>query len=156
MPSVHLIVLSRLDYCNGLLASIPNTHISRLQRLQNWAARLVFNVTRQHDPKPLMVSLHWLPIKQRIVFKLLVCVFKSLNHLSPTYLSNCLQIYQPNRILRSSSSSVSLHYPRSRSLAGDRSFTVSASREWNNLPASLRQINSLKMFKKSLKSFLFC
>ena len=55
----HHAVLSRIDYCNGLFSSLPKSYILRLQRLQNWAARLVFTVNRQEDPKPLLKSLHW-------------------------------------------------------------------------------------------------
>ena len=66
--AVRSLILSRIDYCNGLLSSLPKSYTLRLQRLQNWAARLVFTVNRQQDPKPLLKSLHWLPVKQRISF----------------------------------------------------------------------------------------
>ena len=75
--AVRSLILSHIDYCNGLLSSLPKSYTLRLQRLQNWAARLVFTVHRQQDPKPLLKSLHWLPVKQRISFKLLLYVFKS-------------------------------------------------------------------------------
>ena len=63
-------VLSRLDYCNGLLTEVPSVQLRRLQSLQNWAARIIFKVDRRHDPTPLMKSLHWLPVKERIMFKI--------------------------------------------------------------------------------------
>ena len=53
-----------------LLSSLPSTYITCLQCLQNWAARLVFEVDRKQSPKPLLKSLHWLPIRQKISFKL--------------------------------------------------------------------------------------
>ena len=81
--AVRSLILSRIDYCNGLLSPLPKSYTLRLQRLQNWAARLVFTVNRQQDPKPLLKSLHWLPVKQRISFKLLLYVFKSLNGMAP-------------------------------------------------------------------------
>ena len=64
--AIRSLVLSRLDYCNGLLSSVPKSHILRLQRLQNWAARIIFTVDRRHESSPLLKSLHWLPVKQRI------------------------------------------------------------------------------------------
>ena len=152
---IRSLVLSRLDYCNGLLSSIPRTHVIRLQRLQNWAARIVFNVSRIHDANPLRSSLHWLPVQQRIVFKLLLFVYKILNNISPNYLNDCIQLYQPNRPLRSSNDYLRLTYPKTHLQAGDRSFSVSASREWNKLPINIRQSSSISIFKKSVKTHLF-
>ena len=83
----------------GLLSSLPKSCTLRLQRLQNWAARLVFTVNRQQDPKPMLKSLHWLPVKQRISFKLLLYVLKSRNCLAPVYLSNCFKLHVPTRNL---------------------------------------------------------
>ena len=65
--AVRSLIFSRLDYCNGLLSSIPNTQLVHLQRLQNWAARLVFQVRRDTPPDPHLCNLHWLPVKQRII-----------------------------------------------------------------------------------------
>ena len=100
--AIRSLILSRLDYCNGLLSSLPSTYVIRLQRLQNWAARLVFEVDRKQSPGPLLKSLHWLPVKQRITFKLLLFVYKCLHNQGPVYLKNCLSLYVPNRQLRSS------------------------------------------------------
>ena len=101
--AISSLVLSRLDYCNGLLSTIPVTQLDRIQRLQNWAARLIYQVTRSHSPKPLLDSLHWLPVRHRIVFKLLLLVFKSLNKQAPQYLRDCLTLYTPRRYVRASS-----------------------------------------------------
>ena len=153
--AVRSLILSRLDYCNGLLSSIPNTQLLRLQRLQNWAARLVFQVRRDTPPDPLLYTLHWLPVKQRIIFKLLLYVYKSLNNHAPKYLSDCLKIYVPGRQTRSSADPLKLTYPTKRKLTGDRTFTVSSSIEWNKLPLTLRNSPTIETFKKSLKTYLF-
>ena len=153
--AVRSLVLSRIDYCNGLLSSIPSTQLYRVQRLQNWAARLVFQVSRDHPSQPLLNSLHWLPLKQRIIFKLLLFVYKILNNQAPKYLDTCLNLYTPTRSLRSSSDPLRLTYSVTRTLAGDRTFTVSASKYWNDLPLTVRQSSSVSTFRKALKTHLF-
>ena len=139
---VRSLVLSCLDYCN-----VPKSHILRLQRLQNWAARIISIVDRRHKSSPLLKTLQWLPVKQRITYKLLLYVYKALNGLAPMYISNCLKLYVPKRNLRSSSDCLRLDYPITRNKAGDRTFTVCASKLWNNLPKTLRNCTSVNAFK---------
>ena len=71
-------VLSRLDYCNATLADLPATHISRLQRIQNNAARLVLQKSKRQHVTPLLKQLHWLPIQTRIDYKLATLCFSTL------------------------------------------------------------------------------
>ena len=149
-------VLSRLDYCNGLLTDIPDVQIRRLQRLQNWAARIIFKVGRRQDPSVLIGSLHWLTIKERVMFKILLLVFKTFHNQAPKYINSCLQLYAPLRTnLRSSANPFRLPCPRTRSKAGDRTFTVAATKEWNKLPSSIKSADSVSIFKKLLKTHLF-
>ena len=90
--AVRSLILSRLDYCNGLLSSIPNTQLVGLQCLQNWAARLVFQVRRDTPPDPLLCNLHWLPVKQCIIFKLLLLVY--IHHSTIMPLNICLIVWK--------------------------------------------------------------
>ena len=92
-------VLSRLDYCNSLLAGCPKYLLSKLQKVQNNAARLIFRTTRSAHVTPMLHSLHWLPIEQRIEYKLSLLCFKIISHKTPIYL---LHLYTPSRQLRSS------------------------------------------------------
>ena len=90
--AMQALILSKLDYGNALLSSCKNKDVARLQRLQNWAARIVFQVPRRHSSSPLWASLHWLPIDKRIKFKILLHINKALNDLSPVYLTECIEI----------------------------------------------------------------
>ena len=96
-------ILSRLDFCNSLLMATPNAIIQPLQTLQNSAARLVFRSRRTRYCTPLLHKLHWLPIAERIRFKVCCLCFKVVTGSAPVYLFKLLHAYTPSRTLRSSS-----------------------------------------------------
>ena len=156
---IHSLITSRLDYGNALLFGIPKKQIKRLQRLQNTAARIVKGIKRRdnREMKPVLYRLHWLPVEQRIDYKILLTVFKSLHGLGPQYLRDLLDVYEPLRPLRSSSAPTKLVVPAylKKPTLGERSFSASAPFLWNKLPDEIRRIDSLESFKSNLKSFLF-
>lgn len=152
---VHAFISSRLDYCNSLLVGISVASLNKLQRVQNMAARLVTKTKKRDHITPVLKSLHWLPVKERITFKVLLLAFKCIHHKAPKYLSDLLHIYEPPRQLRSSNSSL-LTVPKSRlKTVGDRTFVHNAATLWNALPEHLRAIDSLTKFKSSLKTYLY-
>ena len=89
---VRSLVLSRLDYSNALFLGINQTDLNKLQRLQNWAAKLIFCAKKQNHVTPFLEELHWLPIKDRIHFKIILFVFKCLNNIGPSYLASMLSL----------------------------------------------------------------
>ena len=86
------LVYSRIVYCNSLLYGVPNCHLHKLQRVQNAAARLIFEESKYCYVTPLLKSLHWLPVKYRIIFKVLLITFKAIHGLSPVYISKLISI----------------------------------------------------------------
>ena len=149
-------ILSRLDYCNALMAGLPDCKISKLQHIQNCAARLVLRKSKHDHATPLLRELHWLPIRARIDYKIAVLCYQCLNvDAMPTYLCDLLAPYAPARTLRSSGTSL-LAQPRfSLCTFGNRAFSVYGPRTWNSLPLSLRQATTLASFKSGLKTHLF-
>ena len=150
---IHAFVTSRLDMGNSLLYGLPQNQLKRLQNIQNAAARIVTLSSKSTHITPILKELHWLPVRERIIYKLMLLVFKSLNKMSPSYISELLQPYKPSRNLRSSTKFL-LDVPRSFNSWGDRAFSIAAPQLWNTLPHYIRTCNSVKKFKSLLKTYL--
>ncbi len=168
---VQALVISRLDYCNALLAGLPSNTIKPLQMIQNAAARLVFNEPKRAHVTPLFISLHWLPAAGRIQFKTLMLAYRTatgsapayfhslitiyIPFRSPAYFHSLITIYIPSRSLRSASERrlVVPSQRGSKSLSRTFSFTVPS--WWNELPTPIRNAESLTIFKRHLKTHLF-
>lgn len=152
---VHAFIISRIDYCNSLIYGVPKYLINRLQCVQNSAARLVSSSKKFDHITPVLIDLHWLPVQYRIIFKILLMVYKALNKMAPSYLSDLLNNRTSKHSLRSISKEL-LTEPCSRlKTYGDRSFSVAAPRLWNKLPYDIRKRTHVDYFKSELKTHLF-
>ena len=135
---IHAYVTCRLDNCNSLLLGSRKYMIQKLQRVQNWTARLVAGQPRAAHIRPILKELHWLPVEQRITFKVLLLTFKVLNNLAPPYLSQLIVPYNPTRNLRSAGKHL-LEVPNVHLKSyGNRAFSVAASKHWSEIPLDIK------------------
>ncbi|XP_064622341.1 uncharacterized protein LOC135484636 [Lineus longissimus] len=149
------LVLSRLDYCNSSLAGISEQSLRKLQLVQNRAARLVTRTNRRAHITPVLPELHWLPVRERIQFKLILLTYKVYHHLAPNYLNDLLEHYTPPRSLRSGSMDLLKENKYRLKTFGGRSFSILAPQVWNSLPSTLRAAQDVNTFRRDLKTYLF-
>ena len=153
---VHAFITSRIDYCNSLLYGLPSNQLAKIQRVLNASARLVCNAPRFCHITPIMCDLHWLPIRARINFKVLLLTFKALHGLAPQYLQSLISAKTSRYNLRGSNTLLlTMPSVKSKATLGDRAFAIAAPSLWNSLPSELRSITCLTSFKAHLKTFLF-
>ena len=110
---IHAFISSRLDYCNSLFYNIPAYQLGKLHRIQNAAARLILKESKFCQITPLLMNLHWLPVKCRIHFKILFLTFRAINFLAPSYMNILLTKrevkmagYWPSSLFATSSRSI--------------------------------------------------
>ena len=142
-------------YCNLFLPGLPRTTIQPLQRVMNAAARVIIMALSTHDHvKPTLKQLHWLPVEQRISYKLCLLMHYIHTGHAPQYLSNCVSTISSsgNRYRLRSFDIADYVLPRTRTRFGERGFQYSglAAR-----PADLHDITDTNTFKKRLKTVLF-
>jgi hypothetical protein len=155
---VVALVLTRLDYGCATLAGITDELLSRLQSVQNAAARLIFSARKFDHVTPLLRDLHWLRVRERIEFRLAVLVYRCLHGMAPDYLASELQRVsdiESRQRLRSASTAALVVPAARRKTIGDRAFPVAAARTWNTLPPAVTSAPSLPAFRQRLKTELF-
>ena len=132
---------------NGL----PENFIKKLQRVQNTAARLVFNLRKYDRITPALVTLHWLPVKYRIEFITLLIVFKARDYIQEMIIPSKSKRYS----IRSNEERV-LKVPKFKhDTFGKRPFAVYGPLAWNCLPKEIRLCDEIEAFKRNLKTHLF-
>ncbi|XP_051506392.1 uncharacterized protein LOC127413344 [Myxocyprinus asiaticus] len=152
---VQSLVITRLDYCNALIACLPACAIRPLKIIQNTAAHLVLNEPKRVHVTPLLVSLHWLPTDARIKFKALMLAYRTVTGSAPAYLKSFMQSYVPTRSLQSAKKRRLVEPTQRGTKTLFRTFSFIIPRWWNDLPNSIREADSLSVFKKTTKNTSF-
>ena len=149
------LVLSHLDYCNIALIGLPKSTINVLQKVQNWCAKVVLKRCKFDSSSKALAELHWLPIRERIIFKTIILVYKCVHGLAPKYLCELLKFRVNSRTTRSGGQfTLFIPFTSKKTLAA-RSFSVEGPRLWNELPSEIRTATPLSLFRKKLKTYLF-
>jgi len=144
-PLVTALVLSRLDYGNGTLIGLPIHLIRRLKSVQDAAARQIFRLRRSDHITDALISLHWLRVPERIMFKVAVQTYRALHCDAPQYLRQFTPVADiPSRQRLRSSTSDDLCVPAVRlPSVGRRAFSVAGARVWNALFADVTSAPSV-------------
>ena len=153
---VHGLVISRLDYCNSLLCGLPEVLLEKLQRVQNAAAKLVLRSPARSSSTAALRTLHWLPIRERIDYKIASLAYQCFHGTAPAYLTDILHHLQSGREgMRSSNQNLLMEPRHKMKTYGSRAFSVAAPRIWNGLTEDLRSSETHSSFLSKLKTHLF-
>ena len=156
---VSAFALSRIDYCNSLLFGSTHDVTSHLQRILNYAARVILRLPKSSSITTHLKSLHWLPVKARSTCKIACLCYHCHSSSAPSYVTDMLQ-KKPSHIRNTRSGSYTmplLNRPaHSKATLGDRSFYLASSSVWNSIPNDFRCAPSLSSSKSCMKTYLFC
>lgn len=149
---VHAVTTSRLDYCNSLFFNMNKSNMYKLQKVQNSAARLITRKRKRDSVTLTLNNLHWLRLESRVIFKILLLVYKCVWGLCSANLSNKIKYKKhncrPNDYLMLENRKVQTKY-------GKRTFEYGSSKLWNALPVEIRMEENIDSFKRRIKTILF-
>ena len=149
---VHAVSTSRLDYCNSLFINMSRANMYKLQKVQNAAARLVVRKRKREGVSKVLKELHWLPVESRVIFKILLLVYKCVTGKCSENLVSKITFKRyncrPMDYLLLETRKVSTKY-------GRRTFEYAGPRLWNALPLHIRTEEVIERYKKQVKTLLF-
>ena len=147
---VRNLILSKLDYCNAILANIQKYLINKLQRVMNASVRFIYDIKKHDHISYYLKKAHFLPVQKCIEFKLCTLVFKITHSLAPTYLKDLVKLHIPSRDLCVGRDSFMVE-----SREQSKTITNKMAEVWNKLPKHIRSANDITTFKKMLKTTYF-
>ena len=145
--------MSIINYCMKVWGMTTKEQIERVQKLQNFAARVAHgNVKKYEHITPIIKELEWLKIENKIEYDISIFVYKICNNLLPEWLFSFPAVREINT--RSTRQSSKLFVPRTRTDMGAKAITVKGPSVWNTIPDNIQNQPSLKILKDKLKGYL--
>ena len=150
---INAFVFSKLFYCSTVWSNTSKSNVRKLQRVQNFAARIIFGFRKFDHISQGIKSLKWLPVKDRLSLNDAIMMYKCINKLAPDYLAD--KFVQRSHIHnRNTRSRNQLVIPRCRISTGQRSFVYRGTQLWNSLSYDVRTAKCPKVFKRRLINIL--
>ena len=150
---INAFVFSKLFYCSTVWSNTSKSNVSKLQRVQNFAARIILGLRKFDHISQGIKSLKWLPVKDRLYLNDAIMMYKCINKLAPDYLAD--KFVQRSHIHnRNTRSRNQLDIPRCRISTGQRSFVYRGTQLWNSLSYDVRTAKCPKVFKRRLINIL--
>ena len=149
---VSSLILSKLDYCNSLNYDISCSLTKKLQYTQNCAARVIYNKWKYDHVIELLIELHWLPIRYRILYKIYLLTYKCI---IPTLFANPEKVKSLVSVDSKSTRFIRLKVQRNNIRISDRAFLIYGPKLWNRLPTALKNELYFVRFKGDLKTYVF-
>ena len=150
---INALVLSKLYYCSPVWSNTSKENISKLQKVQNFAGRIITGKRKFDHITPVLRELRLLPVISFLKYMIGVLAFKCVKGLAPSYLCNTFKIracvHDRNTRYKNN-----LNIPAYKSASGQRTFLYRATSFWNSLPREITESDSLPTFKRHLKEFL--
>ena len=150
---INAFVFSKLFYCSTVWSNTSKSNVRKLQRVQNFAARIILGFRKFDHISQGIKSLKWLPVKDRLYLNDAIMMYKCINKLAPDYLAD--KFVQRSHIHnRNTRSRNQLDIPRCRISTGQRSFVYRGTQLWNSLSYDVRTAKCPKVFKRRLINIL--
>ena len=149
---VQSLALSILSYCSQIWGTTNVTQVNRVQKLQNFAAKVSAGARKYDHVTPLLNDLQWLTVKKKIIYDICVTVFKIRNKMLPDWLFSLPSVEHLNqRVTRQIND---LYVPRTTTDLGSRSLKIRGPKLWNKIPLIIREAHTIYSFKTKLYKYL--
>ena len=150
---VQSLALSYLNYCPNIWGTTNKTQLHRIQKLQNFAAKVAVGNGRKYDrATPYIDKLNWLKIERKCLLDTCILTYKILNKLLPEWLLTFSLVRDINTV--PTRQSENLVIPRTQTVTGERRVKIRAPKLWNSLPLHIRNSSTLNIFKSRVKNFI--